>query len=124
MEVHVIPTRLGQRGSMILGLGYSQTLGLMLGVAVAFMLYNTLSGLSTPLAVGVAALAVLCSLAGVYIRPHGMNLAEWSLVLRDYYSIPRSSVWEPEGFGPPSHGGDAEAEPEAAMYYDGKLSWD
>jgi hypothetical protein len=95
---HEIPTHLGVRDKLVLGLSARQVMVVLAGLAAAHATWTRLGDLPwLPLP---ARLAAACAVVALFasvavIRPQGRGLDAWAFALARYAALPKFSVWRP-----------------------------
>jgi len=121
---HQIPTHLNVEDRVLFGLTGRQFLTALIGVSIAYNLWNQ-AALPATLRVGLAAAWVAATLVLALVRPGDRPLEQWALSAVVYIAIPRVSTWQPAepelaDWHAPADEGWAEAAPGLAWTEVGK----
>ncbi len=92
---HEIPTHLNVEDKALFGLSVRQVMLLIVGVSLAYGLWNQLPDLILPLRLGTAIIVFLTFAAVALLKPGQRPLEEWLFVVVHYASVPKLAVWYP-----------------------------
>ena len=92
---HEIPTHLNVEDKALFGLSVRQVMLLIVGVSLAYGLWNQLPDVVLPLHLGLSALVFLAFAAVALFRPGQRPLEEWLFVVAHYALVPRLATWYP-----------------------------
>jgi len=91
---HQIPTHLNVEDKVLFGLTGRQFLTILIGVSLAYSIWNQLA-LPVSLRVPVTIACVGLTLVTALIRPGERPLEQWALVALIYVARPKCSTWRP-----------------------------
>ncbi len=92
---HEIPTHLDVEDKALFGLSVRQVMSLIVGVSLAYGLWNQLPDLVLALRLGLAVVVFLAFAVVALLKPGQRPLEEWLFVVAHYASIPKLAVWYP-----------------------------
>ena len=92
---HEIPTHLSVEDKALFGLSVRQVMFLIVGVSLAYGLWNQLPDLVLPLRLGLAVVVFLAFAVVAVLKPGQRPLEEWLFVVVHYAAVPRVAVWYP-----------------------------
>ncbi len=92
---HEIPTHLNVEDKALFGLSVRQVMFLIVGVSLAYGLWNELPDLILPLRLGMAIIVFLVFAAVALFRPGQRPIEEWLFVVAHYALVPRFAIWYP-----------------------------
>src|SRR5262249_54350352 len=115
---HQIPTHLNVEDKVLFGLTARQFLTVLIGVSLAYSVWNH-PALLASLRLGLAATCAVLTLVVALVRAAERPIEQWALVALVYVARPKGSSWsppepDPDDWQAPTDEGWAEAVPDLA----------
>jgi len=114
-RVHELPTHIQVEDVLVAGLTVRQLVRLLIGVSLAYGLWDQAPSVPVPIRAGLAVVLAAAGVALALCQPGGRPLDQWVLAALLFAVLPRRLAWRPGehviGQSSPSHSSWAELAP-------------